>query len=76
MKSESIARALSSVELRFNVKILRLYSDNHTALRENSLGPEMREFKALYVKEEEFESDLSILTIHPIQRKDPTQKEK
>ena len=34
IKSESIARGLSSVKLRFNVKILRLYSDNHTALKE------------------------------------------
>ena len=45
VKSESVARAISSVELRFNVRILRVYSDNHTALREGSLGPEKRKFK-------------------------------
>ena len=60
LKSKSIAQALSKVELRFNVRILRIYADNHVALRGDSLGPAMREVKKLFVKEGDLEEEVSI----------------
>ena len=58
LKRKSIAQALSKVELR--VKILRIYADNHVALRSDFLGPAMREVKILFVKEGDFGEVVSI----------------